>query len=397
MPQLRNPVLVHITTVAMTLGFFEGQLTHMRKHGLIIHCVAAPDRFLQRFGTQEGVQVHSVRMARRITPLQDIFSVIQLVVLLRSIRPDIVHAHTPKGGLLGMIAAWLAGVPVRIYHIHGLPYVTARGLKQKLLLMTERISCSLAHQVLCVSRSIRELAIGDGVCSESKSKVLAEGSINGVDAEDRFNPERWTSADRASQRRAYGIPSEAIVIGFVGRVVRDKGFAELLQAWDILKREFQNLHLLVVGPIEAEDPIPDWALDQLQNDPTIHWAGHLEDVAPAFMALDVLAFPSYREGFGMVAIEASAMRVPVVATDIPGVVDSVRDGVSGVLVPPGDVQRLANALRAYIQSPDLRREHGWAGRNRVLMDFRRIVVWQSIYDEYIRLLGRRHNLGFRKG
>jgi len=325
-------------------------------------------------------------MIRRITPLRDLVAIFQLWQQLRIIRPQIVHAHTPKGGLLGMIAAWLVQVPVRIYSIHGLPLMTATGYRHILLRWSEKVSCFLAHRVFCVSHSVREVVVVEGLCSASKVKVLAHGSFNGVDVTGRFNPKNTGEHIRLEVRRKYGIPDDALVLGFVGRIVRDKGLVELVEAWKILCEEFPTLYLLVVGQFELEDSVPSEVEKLLRTNPRICLTGQVDDIPPLYAVMDVVALPSYREGFGLVAIEASAMALPVVATNIPGCVDAVQDGVTGILVPPRDAQALTEAIYKYLHDPAQRRQHGQAGRERVLRHFRHEPIWKAMHQEYVCLL-----------
>jgi lipopolysaccharide/colanic/teichoic acid biosynthesis glycosyltransferase len=361
--------------------------------GFEVHVLSSPGERLDTFGADEGVQVHEVAMQRRITPFRDLISLWRIWLAIRRIRPQIVHAHTPKAGLLGMIAARLAGVPVRIYHIHGLPMMTARGIKRAILRRTERISCGCADRVLCVSRSIRDGVIGEGFCRPDKLKVIRNGSANGVDAARSYDPARFSEEDRRRIRAGFGLPEGAQVLGFVGRLVRDKGLIELSAAWESLKREFPRLHLLIVGRSEPQDPIPSEVLDMLRNDARVHLIGAVDKYAMpgVYSVIDVLAIPTYREGFGNVAIEASAMEVPVVASRVPGIVDAVQEGVSGTLVPPHNSYDLARAVRTYLLDPELRRYHGQSGRIRVLQGFQPIDIWLDLHDEYVHLL-RRHEL-----
>ena len=200
--------------------------------------------------------MHAVAMRRAISPIHDLGAIAGLAGVIRRLKPDIVHAHTPKGGLLGMAAAALARVPVRIYHLHCLPMVTSTGVRRALLRAADRVSCRLATRVLCVSTSIRELAIAEGLVDSGRIEVLGHGSINGVDAEGRFRPGPESDAARTAERARWGIPDDALVIGFVGRVVRDKGLAELAVAWKGLREQIPAAHLLIVGPVESEDPLP---------------------------------------------------------------------------------------------------------------------------------------------
>jgi glycosyltransferase involved in cell wall biosynthesis len=376
--------IVHITTAPMALVFLTGQVGFMKQRGVDVVAVSSPGPELDEFGRRHGVPVHAVQMPRQVTPLRDLRALWQLWSLLRELRPTIVHAHTPKGGLLGTVAALLARVPVRVYHIRGLPLMTKKGASRALLRWTEKISCSAAHHVLCVSRSVRAVAIDERLVNADKIEVLAGGSGNGVDATQRFNPERFGAADRAATRARCGIPDGAMVIGFVGRVVRDKGIVELLDAFEQLARHHPELHLLVVGGAEEErDPIPPEAARRLREGDRIHWIGFDWDAPPLYAAMDLVALPTYREGFPNVPLEAAAMALPVVATSIPGCTDAVENGETGTLVPPGDAKALANALEQYVTSADLRRQHGAAGRARVAASFRQEVLWEALYQRYL--------------
>jgi glycosyltransferase involved in cell wall biosynthesis len=380
--------LVHLTTVPMTLRFLEGQVRFVRRAGLEVHALSSPGEGLQEFGRIESIPVHGVPMTRAITPLADLRSLARLTGLLRRLKPSIVHAHTPKAGLLGMIAAWLCKVPVRIYHIHGLPFMTATGWKRWLLRTTERVACTLASRVLCVSRSVREVAIAEGLCPTAKIAVLLGGSINGVDATDRFRPSNDGGMTRRGARARYWIPADARVLGFIGRIVRDKGIVELAHAWYALRDMMPDLHLLLVGPLEPQDPVPTEVIRSLHRDPRVHLVGLEWDTPPLYTAMDVLVLPTYREGFPVVPLEAAAMGLPVVATRVPGCVDAVVDGETGALVPARDVEALAAALRAYLGDPRRRAAHGAAGRARVLQDFDQTVIWEATVAEYRRLLSR---------
>lgn len=387
-PTLDSPRLIHMTTVPMSLSFLEGQIEYVKGHGFEVHAISAPDEALDEFGHTMQVQTHELPMERRITPFRDLWALLRLTKILRQLRPHIVHGHTPKGGLLSMIGSWWCGVPVRIYHIHGLPLVTATGMKRQLLKWTEKLSCRHASQVYCVSESVRKVAIAEGLCPAEKVKVLLKGSINGIDAAQRFNPDRFDAQARDEVRQKYGIPADALVVGFVGRMVRDKGVVELAQAWTKLRKEFPNLHLLVVGGFEPQDPIPLEIQKQLESDERVHLAGWLgaSAIPKLCLAMDILALPSHREGFGIVSLEAAAMRLPVVASRVPGCIEGVIPDVTGALVPAYDANALADALTVYLRNPSLRNQHGNAGRMRVLEDFKPEDLSNAIYQEYLRLL-----------
>lgn len=377
---------MHVTTVAESLWFLRGQPGFMQQNGFDVHAVSSPGAELRRFAEIEHVQVHEVRMLRRISPYSDALALLRLIRLFRRLEPDIVHAHTPKAGLLAMIAAHLTRVPVSVYHVHGMPLSTATGARRLVLRWAELLSTRLADRVLWVSATgladaerLRTIRSGLGV-------VLLHGSINGVDTSERFDP-RARAAQGATARRELEIPPDSVVIGFVGRIVRDKGIVELAHAWSVLREEFPRLRLLLVGSEEDGDPVPVGVLDALHDDPRVHLVGHCRAPESYYAALQILALPSYREGFGLAALEGSAMALPVVASRVPGLTDAVVDGVTGTLVPAGDGVALAAALRRYIIDPALRSRHGTAGRARAHRDFAPRNMWLALLGEYVALLG----------
>jgi glycosyltransferase involved in cell wall biosynthesis len=381
--------LIHITTVPETLGFLSGQVGFMERQGFEVHAVSSPGARLDRFGSREHIPAHSVEMTRCITPLRDIAALFRIWRLFRRIRPTIVHAHTPKAGLLGMLAALAARVPVRIFEIHGLPYLTASGPRRRLLKWATNVACRVSHRVLCVSFSIRDLAVATRLCPDEKITVSARGSVNGIDAASVFNPARRTPDSSPRVRARYGIPGDSVVIGFVGRLVRDKGLVELSTAWNSLREEFPRLEWLLVGDLEPHDPLPPKVLAQLRSDPRVHWTGWVDDLPDLYGAMNLLVLPSYREGFPVVALEGAAMGLPIVATRVPGCVDAVENGVTGMLVAPRDSSALAEAIRNYMRDPQLRTQHGEAGRQRVLRDFQPARIWHAVAAEYLCQLRKR--------
>jgi len=384
-----NARVLHVTTVPGTLRFLAGHVAHAKSKGFEVHALSSPGRALDEFARDMQIDVHPTLMPRHIAPLADLGAVWRIVRVIRHVRPTIVDGHTPKGGLLAMIAATFCRVPVRIYHQHGLPLMTATGLKRRILRGTERTACRLAHQVICVSTSLREVLIAEGLCPPEKIKVLERGHIAGVEADTTFNPARiWTESAQLVRAR-YQIPQGALVMGFVGRIVRDKGLIELAQSWRMLREEFPSLHLLVAGPFESQDPIPADVEATLRSDPRIHLAGMVHDMPSIYRTLDLLVLPTYREGFNTALLEAGAMELPVVATRIPGNVDAVRDDETGLLVPVRDAEALTAAIRIYLGDPELRRQHGANGRHRALCDFDPEMIREALFQEYLRLLGER--------
>jgi glycosyltransferase involved in cell wall biosynthesis len=379
-------ILVHITTVPETLNFFQGQIAYMKDQGFEVHAVSSPGPRLTEVAVREKIPVHAAEMPRRITPLKDIHALIRLFRLFRQLKPDIVHAHTPKGGLLGVLAARLAGVPAVVYSLHGLPFLTANGFKRKLLSCTEAFTCRLSHRVLAVSFANRRRVLAEGFCPSNKIQVLGSGSCNGVDAAGRYNPEKLPPRTRESIREHYHIPSESLVLGYVGRIVRDKGITVLEKAWQHLRVKFPTLFLILIGPVEPQDPVPAPVMARLEADPRVRFTGWQNDLPSLYAAMDVLALPTYREGFPVAPLEAAAMGLPVVATRVDGCVEAVEDGVTGLLVRIGDSESFADAIKILLTDVEIRTKMGREGRSRVLKKFKMEQIWDLLYHEYIKLL-----------
>lgn len=370
------PTLFHVVTVPISLSFLKRQAGYIGSAGFDVCVISSPGPELERFAKREGVSFHAIPMTRVISPFRDLVSVIRLARFFRARRPDIVHAHTPKAGLLAIVAAFLTGVPCRIFHIHGHPHSTARGLARTILKLSTRIPAALATRVLCVSASSLDVAVAEGLCVPDKISVVAGGSSNGVDAEQRFSPDGLLPDDKFKPNGG------DLVIGFAGRLVCDKGIRELHAAWRRIRAEFPNTRLLIAGAPEQRDAVPGELLNSFRSDERVRFLGWTNDMPAFYSAIDVLALPSYREGLPTVVLEAAAMQVPAVAARSVGCVDAVVDGVTGLLVEPGDSYGLAGALRAYLTDPELRVRHGHAARERVLRDFRPEDVWRATLAEY---------------
>ncbi len=385
-----KPLLIHLATVALSFFYASqlGQFRFMKKQGFEVMAAASPDDRLDCFGRAAEIDTLGIHIERNsITPLRDIRSLWEAWRTFRRLKPGIVHAHSPKGGLIGMVAAFLAGVDVRLYHMHGLIHLSATGLHGKFLYLCERVSCALAHRIYFVSHSNRQVAMEENLCRPSKGKVLSNGSINGVDAEVKFNPRNH---DRPAIRAGISIPRDALIIGFVGRVINGKGVRELMVAWNNLQNKHADLYLVIVGPMEEKDAVPPEVKRRILEDDRIRYVGEVDDTSPFYAVMDILAFPTYREGFGLVAIEASAMQVPVVATNVSGVTDAVVDGQTGVLIPPADAPALEQVLEFYLSHPDVRHDHGRSGRKRVMDLFKPEDIWEAQYKDYMELLQRKN-------
>ncbi len=374
--------LCYITTHAMSAEFLmRGQLAFLREQGFDVTLIASPNDALPDVAAREGVRVVPIAMEREISPLRDLKALWQLCVTLWRLRPDIVNAGTPKAGLLGNLAAWLCRVPIRLYTLRGLRLETATGLKGQLLSWTEKLASACAHQIIAVSQSLRNGYVARGLTSHAKITVLREGSSNGVRFERfQFDTPEWRQID--ALRKTWHIPDEVPVIGFVGRLTRDKGIPELFAAFERLLPDFPNTRLMLVGEPEHGDPLPSDLLRQLRSHPNIVLTGAIKEVALYYGLFDLLAFPSHREGFPNVPLEAASAGLPVVGFKATGTVDAVVDGTTGTLVEIGDVDGLTSAMSNYLSEPFLCKRHGEAGRLRAAKNFRREDIWQALVENY---------------
>jgi glycosyltransferase involved in cell wall biosynthesis len=362
------------------VGFFYGQVAYMVGRGWDVEIVSSPGRELYAMRA-EGARPWAVPMEREIAPLKDIVSLWRLWQLFRRTRPNLVIAGTPKAGLLGTLAARLAGVPHVVYMLHGLRLETALGWKRKLLMFTERVACCRAHRVHCVSQSLLARAIGLGLVKPDKAVVVGPGTCCGVDV-DHYHVSLDARQKASDLRCKLGIHEDAPVIGFVGRFTRDKGIPELYQAFTSVRERYSNLRLLLVGDFEAGDPIAVDLRRAIENDCEVVHTGFVPDAAPYYHLMDICVLPTYREGFPGVPLEAQAAEIPVVTTQATGAIDSVLDGQTGLIVPVGDVNALSAAMDRLLGDPSLRKRMGEAGRAWVEAVFRREIVWAAYARAY---------------
>lgn len=373
-----------ITTHCQSLWLFHrGECTFWKERGFEVHVVASPGDFMEKLAQQTGVISHSVELTRAITPLRDIGALASLYRLLRRIAPDAIVYGTPKAALLGGMAGLMTGVPFRLLIMHGSRIFTATGMRRWLLCLAEWLSIALAHQVIFVSSSLRQVCEEEGIIARGKGIVQGEGSVCGVDAQalrDSVIPADDPVAIEVAALKRRKELEGLKVIGFVGRLAEDKGITELLKSWDTLTQSNENLVLALVGEWDESDPVPDAVRHRIETDPRIFMFGFRSTVGPFYDLMDVLALPTRREGFVLVVIEAAAMRVPTVAFDVVGACDSVVTGETGTLAPAGDVEAFTRAIQTYIDDEDLRRRHGDAGCARVERSFQQEEIWQKRLD-----------------
>lgn len=374
--------LIRITTVPVSLeNLLEGQLNFMQEYYKVTAISAEKDRLLT-YGKDNGVKTFHVEMTRKITPFKDLQALMQLYRFFKKEKPDIVHTHTPKAGMLGMMAAKAAGVPVRLHTVAGMPLMEAKGGKRKILEMVEKITYSCAHRIYPNSIGLKEFILKERFAPANKIKVLGKGSSNGIDIS-YFDPANISKDQKEDLRLSLGIPVNDLVFIFVGRLVRDKGMNELIESFVKLQEEHPNISLLLVGTFEQElDPISVKNKSTLKNHPKIFPTGYQNDVRPYFAISDVLVFPSYREGFPNVVMQAGAMGLPLIVSDINGCNEIVEEGINGTIIPAKKVEELKEAMTKMLLQPNWRQKLQLNSRSKITSSYDRQTFWRLLLEEY---------------
>ncbi len=369
--------ILYVITDPVSLRFLRGQLSFLVQSGFEVHVATAGSPALDEFARTEGVIPHRVRLTRTPHPLRDALALVDLLRLIRRVRPDLVNVSTPKAGLVGGLAAWLSRVRVRVYVVRGLRFELASGWRRRVLQLLESLAMRASTHVVFNSRSLRRLTESEGLIAAGRGIVIASGSGNGVDVS-RF----IDLSDGSDVRSRLGIPADAGVVGFVGRLARGKGVDDLLRAFDVVGDSFHDVRLVVIGEVDKVDPVDSTTVDRLSNDPSVTWVGWREDLQSLYPVFDVLAFPSYREGLPNVVLEAQAAGVPVVAYAATGTTDAVLDGVTGVLVDVGSVRALSGAIEVMFKDEERRKEMGRAAQRWVATEFSQDRFWDELIRYY---------------
>lgn len=350
--------------------------------GYDVHCITSPGPVFEEIRNEPDWTAHAIEMPAGISPFADLVAVHRLRKHFRELRYTVVHAHMNKCALLAMQGAWLAGVPVRIYHNHGPVYFGKTGLRRRAFMAIDKLACRLATRVLYVSASNHRDSVEAGVCPQGRGAVLADGSIVGLDAS-RFWPERVRPFGPAV-RREFGIPSDSFVVGFIGRAVSHKGFYESLNTWTKHFSDDPKFHLLMLGV--TKDDVAG-VLGTLPKNLSV--VGFTKEIERFYGAMNVVILPSEREGLGYSLLEGAAAELPTIGSNISGIEDALADGETGYLVPFRDDDALAAAIRKLAGDPELCLRLGKAGRERVERVFSQRVVIDALVAEYDRLLTER--------
>jgi len=315
--------------------------------------------------------------------VKDLRSFWQLYWIFKQERPFIVHTHTPKAGTIGMLAACIAGVPVRLHTVAGLPLLEAKGIKRKLLNWVEKITYACATKIYPNSKGLYNIIIENRYTHKNKLLVIGSGSTNGINTA-YFDPRVVDVECKRQLKEKLGISNKSFVFIYVGRLVRDKGINELIQAFVKLNQEYKDTRLLLVGKFESNlDPVSEITLKEIRENSAITYCGYKEDVRPYFAISNTLVFPSYREGFPNVVMQAGAMAKPAIVTDINGCNEIIEDGKNGVIVPPKNVNELYNAMRRFLDEKDLEARLIPYTRKMIVDRYEQRMIWNMILKEYM--------------
>lgn len=376
--------IIRTATVSISLDILlRGQLSFLNSKYEIV-AVSGLDKHLNIVAKREGVRVEDVFMSRAISPLSDFISLIKLFLLFRKERPDMVHSITPKAGLLSMIAAYFAGVPIRVHTFTGLIFPTSTGFKKYLLILMDRLLCKFATHIYPEGEGVKNDLLNYKITNKPL-KVLANGNVNGIDVA-HFSTNVVSKDEINELKNKLGIAVTDFVYVFVGRLVQDKGINELIIAFDSISKHNSNCKLLLVGSLESNlDPLFTSTVEKIKKHPSIISVGWQEDVRPYFSISNVLVFPSYREGFPNVVLQAGAMGLPSIVTDINGCNEIIKDNKNGLIIPVKNNIALEQAMQKMYHDNELYLNLKAKSRDLILEDFKQEVVWNAVLEEYNKL------------
>ncbi|MDN4753735.1 glycosyltransferase family 4 protein [Porphyromonadaceae bacterium W3.11] len=372
-----SKILIRTATVAGSLNFLKGQLRWLNEEYKVI-AVAAGLEKLNQISKSEGIRTEEVVMARHISLLQDLKSLFAMIRLFRKEKPCIVHSMTPKAGLISMIAAKLTGVPIRIHTFTGLVFPTSKGLRKKVLMCTDAITCWCATKVIPEGNGVKNDLINHKI-TKKPLELIHNGNVAGIDL-DYFNPEIFKD-QRLELRGKYGLSCDDFVFVFIGRLVKDKGINELIAAFKQLNHA--NAKLLLVGSYEKElDPLLPETMTEIERNPNIIEVGYQNDIRPWLAVSDALVFPSYREGFPNVVLEAGAMGLPSIVTDINGSNEIIIHEFNGIIVPSKDISALKKGMASFIKENGRVKFYASNARTLIASRFKREDVWKATLEMY---------------
>lgn len=380
--------LIRTSTVPMSLDkLLSGQLRFLNEYYNTL-AVSSDINSLNKVAVKEGIDVAEVNMSRQISLIKDLKALWNLFRLFKKEKPLIVHSITPKAGLLSMLAAKFSGVPIRIHTFTGLVFPTKTGLFKRLLIAADWLLCRCATNVYPEGIGVMNDLISYKITSKPL-KVLANGNINGIDTA-YFNPNIYSEEQNTNLRNDLNIGEQDFVFIFVGRLVGDKGINELVAAFNSMCTEYSNTKLLFVGEQEQKlDPLSEKTIALIKTNKSIISVGYQDDVRPYFSISDILVFPSYREGFPNVVMQAGAMGLPSIVTDINGCNEIIIEGANGTIIPPKNIELLEKKMVQLMIDSEYAKRLAKNARQMIIDRYKREFVWKALLDEY-KSLEKRH-------
>ncbi len=371
--------VLHVVNISFVLPYYFGdQFDYFQKKGIEFHVACSQSEHLEQYAKQKQFKAFSVTITRKLNPIRDFVSLISLIKYIKKNKIDIVIGHTPKGGLLGMLAAYLSGrIKKRIYFRHGIMYETSTGLKRWLLKEIEKFTGLIATKVICVSPSVLQISNQCKLSHPSKNIILGRGTCNGIDVVKFSKNNNQSLASELSKK--LGLAGN-YVLGYVGRLVKDKGIVELIDAWKIVNEYNSHVKLLLVGPFEEEDQLPLETIRAINTDSSIVHVGLTNDPIAYYQLMNSFILPSYREGFPTVVLEASAMELPVITTMATGCRDAIIPNQTGLFTTI-NADAIASKINYYIKHKDIGRIHSLNGRAFIVENFRQEAIWKEIENK----------------
>jgi len=377
--------LLRITTVPISMNhIMRGQLKYMNQFYEVIGVSSYVEKDVNDILSRELIPMKFVEMPRTINPIKDLLALIKLCLIIKKEKPAIVHTHTPKAGLLGMLAAFVYQVPIRLHTVAGMPLEETYGLKRRILLFTEKLTYRLAHQVYPNSSHLHHFILGNKLALQNKIKVLGKGSSNGINIE-HFNRNFCANPDanRIENRKKLDIQLNDFVFCFVGRLAEAKGINDLCEAFNQFSQEIPHLKLLLIGPIETSNSkLSQPTLTLMKENKKIIYPGRAEDVRPMLNLADCFVFPSHREGFPGVLLQAGAMGIPILASNIGGNNELIKHQENGLLFESKNIDSLLNAMKLIYNDVSLREQLAVNMNKTIENDYQNKVIWNAIHTEY---------------
>lgn len=327
-------VLEIINLAGSARNFIGDQLSYFQEHGdYKMHLICSPDEAMDDFVRKQNIEYYPVELKRQLSLIEDIKAFFKICRYIRKHKIDIIICHQAKARTLAIPAAWLFGVKHRIIFAHGVLHETMHGLKRILVRNNDRLLSRMATKVICVSHHVMDVRVRDGIDKPDKQVIIGNGSCNGIDTINKFNPALVDKAEVAVLRKKYGLGDDDFVIGFCGRLVRDKGVAELSDGFRLLKQRHpdKKIKLLIIGVPEKRDAVEPSVYDTLMQSPDVIFTGRVpyDDIQKYYLLMDVFILPSHRDGLGLVPLEAQAMGIPALVTSITGCKETIIENVTG--------------------------------------------------------------------